>query len=618
MAISALFRINTLDKSCALLGVLVAIILAFYFGILVNNPSYFLVAILILIACTIWFFIRIDQFKDIPFSGSWRFKKTQILSFFLLFIASILSVYFRANTYERPLIYFVITSLMAGIVACEILYAQNNGILILSEIVLLGVSIAGTQLLIFPNLVGNDPWYHYSLTTQILSIHHIPEGSVYSYFPLFHLIVSETSLITGLDYKMSVILSVSLGQIICNVLFIYLIGKHLMNSPKVGLLAALMVVIANYHIFMTVWSIPNALAVIFIPMLIFVLLFHSRRHSAILYIISFVLSSAIILTHTIAAMCAMIFLFEIWLGMTIYTHSLTRSSIHVFSFLIPFGFSVMLFSWWDYVSKTILTLGQLLNMGFSMSDIFNRAPVEFRDYVLNVPLFEQIFNNLGMFLFFALSIIGVLYMISRNGNRLTFIIALIGITPLIVSFFSLATGHSILDQRWWYVAQIFLSIPLGIGLLILSMSISKKKAFIASFILFTVVLLCFINIMSPAAQMDNDIFTPNINMRLAPIESELSATTILSQYNGICLTDSFFALRVYSVLGYHTDPFCQEILNHNISDLKGGIVLVRSDILTGPFILFSSTYELDFDLRAALEDTNFSQIYDSGSVYAYL
>jgi len=322
------------------------------------------------------------------------------------------------------------------------------------------------------------------------------------------------------------------------------------------------------------------------------------------------------MTHTISALATLIFLYLIWFGSAIYTYFFPGEKDY-FSLLVPAGFSTILFAWWTYASNSILTLTHLIKMGFSMIDIFNKAPPEFRDYVLSVPLSEQIFNHLGMFLFFGLSIIGVLYMISERGNKFTFVMALIGITPLAISFPSMLTGHSILDQRWWFVAQIFLSISLAIGLLTLSTWKLKKDTYVASFILFSIVIISFTNIMSPAAQMDNDMFTPNINMRITPIESELSAITILNRYDGTCKTDSYFENRVYGTLGYNTEPFCYEIVSRNIPGLKNYLVLVRSEILSKTFILFSSSYKLDINLRSELDRADFSQIYDSGSIYAY-
>ena len=155
---------------------------------------------------------------------------------------------------------------MAGVIACEIITSERrHAPLILIQVLLLGVSIAWSQLLIFPSLLGVDPWYHSALTNRIVSEGFIPEGYSYSKLPLFHLMIAATSILADLPYKFATMASVSLGQIICNGVFVFLIADRLFKNHRVGLLAALMVVIANHHIFMSYWSIPNAFAAVFIP-----------------------------------------------------------------------------------------------------------------------------------------------------------------------------------------------------------------------------------------------------------------------------------------------------------------------------------------------------------------
>jgi len=613
MNLKIFFQLSNLDKICALLGAIVSFLLILYSLTRNGSVTYPLVATMIFIVCVLWFFIRIENLDVVSFFGSRRLKMILVILFFLLFIGSVLSVYLRPDIYERPLIYFVITSLMAGIIACEILFTQKNFTFILCQIMLLGASIAWSQLMIFPSIVGNDTWYHYYFTTQILNTHDLPKGYSYSQFPLFPLLIATTSFFTGLDYKLSAMFSASIGQIICTVLFIYLIGKKLLNRPNIGLLASLLVVIADFPITMASQPIPNSLAVTFIPIFIYILLFMKNNQSLLNIVLSFLVMAAIIATHTIAAMCTMIFLFGIWFVTIAYKNIFKKYAY--FTIFIPIIFSMSMFSWWIYKSDRIITLSELIGMGFT-NDYFNRAPTELHKYVLIIPLFEQIFINFGMFIFFALSIIGILYLLSRKADRSAYAISFIGITPLLISFFMMSTGRTILDQRWWFIAQIFLSIPLAISLIIILIKI-KKTVLKVVFIIGIVTSLTFLNIMSPVAQMDNNYFTPGFSIRTAPIESELSAATILDHYNGTCMTDSYFDLRILGNLGYTSDNFGQEIYEQNLTNLKGNIILVRSDILNKPFILFSSAYKLNYNLRASSDNT-FSQIYDSGSVYTYV
>jgi len=508
---------------------------------------------------------------------------------------------------------------MAGMVACEIFTSgRRHAPLILIQVLLLGVSIAWSQLLIFPSLLGVDPWYHSDFTARIIAKGFIPEGEGYSKLPLFHLMIAATSLLTGLPYKFAAMASVSLGQIICNAMFVFLIADRLFKNHRIELLAALMVIIANHHIFMSYCSIPNAFAAVFIPIALYLLFFRSGdRSRSIFGILCIVFLAAIILAHTITAMCMAILLFVAWGAHFFYRSSHSPQAYSPVSLIVPIGFAIAMFAWWTYASGSIGTLAHLIDWGFSI-DVFVKTPKEFLGYAAVVPLGEQLFNNLGMFLFFAFSFIGIFYMISRRGNRSSFAMAWVGVAPLAIGFFSLISAHSVIEHRWWYFAQILLAIPLAVAIYTVGTWKMKNPKTLYCFTVVFVGILCFLLIMSPPANIDNAMFSPNTNWRATPIASELQARTILDHYEGIIKSDRYYADRLRYNFGYNSESFCKEIAVQDIAGMKGDLVLLRDAILNGPFMFFSSTYKLDYNLDNFVNAAGFRRIYDSGSVYAYL
>lgn len=611
--------LRDLDRTLAIAGIILSVILIIYLGREIGRMVYLLTGILALNSCLLWLAIRKSHTFKFYLQASQTLTNIWSICFFGLFALSILSVHFRPELYQRPILYFILAALMAGAIACEIFSSsRRHAGLVLIQVVLLGVSIAWSQLLIFPSLLGVDPWYHSDLTNRIVDEGFIPDGDWYSKLPLFHLMIAATSLIAGLPYKFAAMVSVSLGQIICNALFVFLIAGHLFRNYRVGLLASLIVIIANHHIYMSYWSIPNGFAAVFIPIALYLLFFKFGDHPSPLYAFLYILVLAtIILTHTITAMCMAILLFVSWGALVIYSVCNHLGKDNYISLIRPIGFTVAMFAWWTFAaSSSITSLAKLIEWGFSI-DVFVKTPKELQGYLAAIPLGEQLFNNLGMFLFFTFSFIGIFYMISQRGSSSSFAMAWVGMTPLAISFFSLISGHSVIEHRWWYFAQILLSIPLAIGIYIVGTWKLKSPLHLYSLVFGFVAFLSLLLIMSPSANVDNPFFSPNSHIRYSLTDAELeSLRTVTEKWDGPIKTDRYFAGS--KVFQYpQVSAFCQQIYSENYLSLRNGIVMVREAIVGRSFQFYSGSYKLDYDLNDKLLGLGFSRIYDSNAGSGY-
>ncbi len=209
---------------------------------------------------------------------------------------------------------------MVFILAYEIFHSKKENIaILLLQIMALGVNLSWSQLLIFPGLIGVDLAYHSNLVSQIIQSQSLPDGYSYGKLPLFHLIISETSLILNVGYKFAAMASVSLAQIVCNALFIYLIAFGVFKNHIIGCLSSLFVVISNFNIFMSYWSIPNAFAGIFIIIVIYLIFVLKERHELKVSGLILLFLFTIVWTHTLTAMCLAILLFVTWI--VTYVHS---------------------------------------------------------------------------------------------------------------------------------------------------------------------------------------------------------------------------------------------------------------------------------------------------------
>ncbi|MBP1910659.1 hypothetical protein [Methanolobus bombayensis] len=609
------------DKLVAFFGLICSIVLIIYTSLVIGRIVYIIVGVFTFISCITWLIIRKNASLKVIKSLSATENLSLASLFFIIFLCSTLSFYFRISLYERPLIYFALIALMVCIAAIQIFNEYANTPTILFQIILIGSSVALSQVFLFPSLVGVDPWFHQMFTLDIINSQTIPSGFNYSKIPLFHLLVSSTILVTGLDYKYSTFFSITLVGIICNICFIYLIGKILFNK-NIGLLASLLLSIANYHILMAYWPIPNSFAIVFTLIMFYFILKARDKYILTCKIFLMSLIVPIILGHTVTSMFTCISLLVYVLGFKLFD-SFQQKKQSTISFLFPLLFLVAMFSWWTFASGHIHTFSNLIKWGFSR-DFFVKNSSQVVLHATSVPIYEQLMNNIGMFLFFSLSFIGCFYMISKKyGTNQSFSMSIIGFCPLFLGFFSLVSKHGIIEQRWWYFAQIFLAIPLSISAFLIYNYINlkfKKLASIPNLILICFFLmLTFTLIVSPAANNDNNIFSPNSSPRSALTKSEMESIYFLSgKYNQTIGVDQYLVLINFLPVDMSISTINDEIYSGNFDENKIKFILLRDYIVNNPFNLYSGTYILNYDLYQKFEDQEFDKIYDSKSVNFYL
>lgn len=617
--------IDELDKTLAIVGLIFAGLLIIWLVITEGHPIYLTVGFLSFLACAGYLLLRRYLHPSAAISldriefGS-RVHLTLNILFFVLLSYSILSI--NQELYIRSLGYFISTALMAAVVAVEILLisSHKSGVyLTLFKIILIGLSITWSQILIFPSLVGVDSWYHQIVTSGMLDTGHIPEGLAYSKLPLFHLIIGETSLITGLDYKMAAMLSIGLLHVVLNSLFVFLMGRFIINT-KVGLLAALLLMVASFHTWLGLFLIPMAIAAVLILPVLYLLFKLRKGNPALAISLSLLFMVVLIIAHALATMWLAILLFVVLIGFISYNRLYHEKLTVPVSLTIAILFSVWMFGYWIYASGHIFSLAKFIKWGFSEellgSDPFSGAVAQ---YILGVPFLEHLFNNLGMFSFFAFSLIGCFYMMSRrSGTGYSFVIVIGGVAILTLGFISFLFGIEALGGRWLYLAQIMLAIPLSLALFLFCGVLNKwlTKVWVMSLSVF---LLSFFMIMSPVANIDNNTFSPNTMVRFAFTESELqAAATISNMWNGEIGGDRYYRLSVGSEIDAKYINIDGCFLTGDFTDCQDLLVMIRQEIVESAFQISTHPFKIHYDPCYNLTEQGFSHIYDNGSVSAFV
>lgn len=633
--------IDSLDITLATLGCILAVPLTIYLYMVMRDPVYAPVGLIVFLTLLAYLLIRRRRAASVRAQSEATPRLYLLLNilFFALLTYSIAAFHLRPEPYTRPLGYFVATAAMAAVLAVQILFLpqrKSAAYFTLVKIIIIGLSLGWSQLLMYPGLISHDPWYHQTFTARILDAGHIPAGCLYSGLPGMHLVTGSTALITGLDYKMATMLSVSLLQVVCNTLFIFLLGKFI-HSTKAGLLAALVLSVGNWYIMYVYSTIPMAMAVIFIPIVIY-LFFKLRQESpgasiclAALFMVS------LIVTHGIAALMLAMLLFFVWLGAAIHNRLRYQAAAGLRIFLIAailFSGATLIYS--GFVSGQTTRLNRLMELfrgeyttGLLPPGVVEPPPSEpsplsmavaqYRNQT--VPAGEHLFNNLGFYLFCTLAFVGAFTMVAgATRNRYGFAFVAAALLILAVNFIVLLPFQPWLSGRFNHFLQILLAVPLGIALIWL-VGLPRKRIAGALLIGTSVFILSFLMMMSPQLNLDNQTFSPNTIVRSAFTRAELQAIDTAANFYDGRLGIDFFSVRSLQVAlapDNEISPIDEALYGQDYADLRDMLVVIREEIVTNPFRQARGPFRLDHDPRQALGRQGFSRVYDCGSVSGFI
>jgi len=679
---------DNLDSVLALIGAIFSLVLIAYLQIHIGSPTYTITAILAFVACATYLVLKQRRrLSDIPSILNFEATPSILLLldivFFALFTYSLWSFTFRPEPYVRPLEYFILIAAMSAILAAKILFLPSKNSrtpFTLLQIILIALSLQWSVLLLFPDIVGMDTWIHRLTTVGWINAGHI-EGGVYQQLPIMHLTIGATSLITGLSYKLAAMFSISLLQTVCNALFIFLIGRLLFNA-KIGMLAALLMGVANWYIFFGYWTIPNALGATLVVIIIYLVLKLHKDRATVVIPFCGLLMVALLLTHAIATLWLAILLFAFWLSFVFYNKFFKQRLATLPLLAVALLFIVAMLGWWTFGTGHMQGLARFVERGFEPSAGLTYAPGSAPSGItppeptppeptppetappepappepappetappetappetappetappetappatetLSSAPFEFLFNSLGMLLFFAVSFIGVFYMLSRRfGNHYTFFIAVAGILILGIGYFPMLIGRSVIEHRWWYMAEILLSIPLAVTFSLL-LGLFNKRYLTASLVIVLVFVLTFLSIIGFPSNQTNRTFSKNQIVRFALTTSESQAVqTVSANYEGTIGVDGFYTrIQLTPELSIELKNKLEWIqsclLNRDFGQCSSRMLLIRDEIVNHPFGTGSgSYYKLNYDPRQELTEQGFHKVYDCGSVSGFI
>jgi len=476
----------------------------------------------------------------------------------------------------------------------------------LFKIIFAGTILRLTPLFMIPGLYGDDPLTHQSFTTTLIDIHHVPQNMTYSDFPIMHLQIAIHSIVSGMDFKLSSVSSVTLLQITLWSIFVYLIVKELSGNYKAALLSALLFSFSDVPLgYSLLGAFPTTFAILFLFPIVFLLVKENRLK--IYRNISLFFMLILILTHSLTP-----FFFLIILLFLFYGSRLLKCRVRIDNYLIPFYMTLM-FCYWIYVSDLIFT--RFIKVIFQERGVYaSFTTIGGTSYAQTIPVSEYFLSTFGQGILYSFSVIGFLYCISKLYEyREIMILTTIGLTALFVGVISQILSIGTAPDRLIYYSYMFIPISSAYGVLY-----SVKKYYSIPYVRITfilvILLLPFFMITSPFSNYDSPIYSQDVISQKYLKASEIQCLEDISGfYNGTIGADDITSSYVKRIENGKAIPI--NFYSGNFSAFEG-IVILREHFTEKP-IYSLGLYQIAYDPYAKLSNQGFNEIYDSKVVSVF-
>lgn len=559
-----------------------------------------------------------DSHEASPVRKVSSFVKMGFLLWITFLTISIILYRDSSGSYYTPLGCFVAISLAAAVIAAQVLVprhlSRRETLVIMSEIVILSISVSTMSLLLFSYPYGNDAAYHVGFIDSIVSsgtITNFPYGN-YQNCPVYHIVFASIELTAGIDLRITQ-LAVAVLQVLFT-LFVFSLVRSLAN-PKVALLSSLIVTLSPELIRPRYEFFPSSFAVVFLILLVF-LLFRPGLKSAtrsLLFLLIFVL---VVLTHPLIPVIACVII------VMIYGISKFRKEQHAQITIAGVFLTLLLTltSWMrpagmrgDLVSTLIASLRSALGLP-NYAAAIDQVTLSSGYGWVDVMLYDM-----GFAILIILAIIGAFIILGRGRvrnvlQRLNGEASMLSLVTLIIIPvpFILALGFpQSLPSRWFPIIEVCAGIFAGSTIAFLWARTSKS--ILRPFTIVIVGVLVFFMTTSPVANPNSHIYSTEMVNRSAVTQSEFVAAEFINGLHAprVCANWNYFFLSATD----HINP-------DNSSTYSSGLVILRSYDLVKGFLVQSKSVSLADIVHPNQHFYEFlnssDQMLDTGTVKGYV
>jgi len=633
--------INTIDVIASIVGCFIGIFIIFFsfFGII----NQYTIGFTILFASLLYLFLKPRLIED-KFHGlfvSFRQKKALDILFFILI--GIISIIWYTQLYSRPIEYFILISLLAGLISLDILTnkKENSVLPILLKIFFLAIMIRAGIYYNFPSIMGYDAFIHTKIANLISITGFIPPFDIsnkYINYPIFHIFISMTKILSFIDIKDAIFFSIGVISII-SILFIFILVNRF-AGPRIGFLSALIIIFSNQIITTGITNITAGSLVLCNFMMILYLLLYRKNGSFIFTVILFLITATMILTHQLSTFVVLMSVVLITIGFILFEFSFKSTKKNpIYLYYLPFFAISMIFYWMSTPAynkqsffDTILgPLIDVLEFGGRYGSDMLIVGTEYSLPFIEIVLLQASYLAIP---FFA---IGGVYLWLSKKNAKKFSIAIAGLALFFLIYSVPLLGiRNLLTARWMPFLTIFLGI-LAAAYIISCVNLVKSNPRKIVIMFMVITIFSFLMIITPGINKDNPLVAKDTTPRNQYTFNEISAiVTIQSIHDGRVFVDPSFVNAILFYGGNFTiedqkkmtgifSSFQSDTELLKIANDPGSLIILRRITLIEPITLKASeligdtyTAPLSKSVFDNIENSHYQNlIFTNGNVIAY-
>jgi hypothetical protein len=269
------------------------------------------------------YLIKRDDLLNINNDRARAIKHLKFDIFNMLFIFNIIILlYFSLFfLYNRSFYFFIILTFAYTLICIEIIYKHKiKSYNIITKILILSLCFKIGNFYLFPSILGTDTLTHLILSQSIIKNFIIKiefYDPQYIYTPLFHLLVSISTILLNVDIKTGLLLSFIIPfSFITTIIFYFFMSK--IFNIKVALIGSVLINVSDMFLLNGLTNITTGSLVIcyFLIILYFFYLKNDNIKNNFIILINI---TAIILTHQLTTFVVLVILVIINIGIIVYS-----------------------------------------------------------------------------------------------------------------------------------------------------------------------------------------------------------------------------------------------------------------------------------------------------------